>query len=259
MGDIARCSMGKAGEFYNEDLLYRLFGINAELLIDHAWGWEPCTIADIKAYKPSTNSVCSGQVLQEPYSFEKARLVVREMADLLALDLVEKGLVADQIVMTVGYDILNLKDPGRAESYRGAVTTDRYGREIPKHAHGSVQLRFHMASAREFTRAAMELYDRVVDPGLLVRRINLTANHVVREEDAVPDPGFRQLDLFTDGQTELIRQEQDKAALEREMRMQRAMVEIRKKYGKNAILKGMNLEEGATAVERNGRIGGHKA
>lgn len=259
MGDVARCSIGKPTEYHNEELLYKLFGINAELLIDHAWGWEPCTIADIKAYKPESNSIGSGQVLHCPYSAKKAKLVVREMTDLLVLDLVDKRLVTDQMVLTVGYDIENLTDPERNRTYEGPVTTDHYGRKIPKHAHGTVNLGRHTSSTREIMQAVTDLYERIVDQNLLVRRINVTANHVV-EEAAVPKkPAFEQMDLFTDYAELERRQAEEEAALEREKRMQQAMLTIKKKFGKNAILKGMNLEEGATAVDRNNQIGGHKA
>ncbi len=253
MGDVARCSVGKPGEFYNEDLLYKLFGVNAELLIDHAWGWEPCTIADIKAYRPESNSLGSGQVLQCPYPFHKARLVVREMADLLALELVDKGLLTDQMVLSVGYDVENLTDPGKRRAYQGSVTTDFYGRKVPKHAHGSIHLKSHTASAKRIVEAVMELFDRIVNPELLVRRLNLVANHVVPETDK--GDSFCQLDFFTDQANA----ETEAAELERERRRQEAVLEIRKKYGKNAILKGMNLEEGATARMRNKQIGGHRA
>ena len=174
MGDIARCSVGKSNKYYNEDLLYKLFGINAELLIDHAWGWEPCTIAEVKQYKPESNSVGSGQVLHCPYDFEKARLVVREMIDLLVLDLVDKGMVTDQIVLTVGYDIENLSDPVRRKAYKGQITTDRYGRQVPKHAHGTANIGRYTSSTRLVTDAVLELYDRIVDKSLLVRRLNIS-------------------------------------------------------------------------------------
>jgi len=254
MGDIARCSLGAPHEYYNEALLYKLFGINAELLIDHAWGWEPCTIAEIKAYKPASNSLCSGQVLQEPYSFEKTRLVIREMADLLALDLVDKGLATDQLVLTVGYDIENLTDPERRKHYHGAVTIDTYGRAIPKHAHGTANLGGHSSSSKGMIEAATELFERIADPNLLVRRLTLTANHVT-DEALLPRDLPQQLEFFTD----IHRQEEEEARLLREKQMQKAMLHIKKKYGKNAILKGMNLEEGATAFDRNRRIGGHRA
>lgn len=253
MGDIARCSLGKNGEFYSADLLYRLFGVNAELLIDHAWGYEPCTIADIKAYRPESNSLTSGQVLHCPYTKEKARLVIREMADLLALDLVDKGLVTDQIVLTIGYDIENLTDPQRRQKYHGAIITDHYGRKIPKHAHGTGNLHRHTASTKEILQIVSDLFDSIVDEHLLIRRLNLTANHVLREKDAPSLPEM-QLDLFAAPQPS-----EDTQALEREKRRQRAVLTIKKKFGKNAILKGMNLQEGATAKDRNAQIGGHKA
>lgn len=253
MGDVARQSL------QNEDVLYKLFGINAELLIDHAWGWEPCTIADIKAYKPSFNSLGSGQVLHCPYTAEKAKLVVREMADLLVLDLVDKGLVTDQIVLTVGYDIENLTDSKRSRSYKGEVTTDHYGRKIPKHAHGTGNLGKYTSSTREILQAVSELYDRIVDPDLLVRRLNIVANHVIDESSVPATPETEQLDLFTDYEARNRQQAEDAAALEREKRQQEAILSIKKKFGKNAILKGMNLEEGATARDRNAQIGGHKA
>ena len=256
MGDIARCSLGSPNAFHNEDLLYRLFGINAELLIDHAWGWEPCTIADIKSYKPSTNSLTSGQVLHCPYTADKAKLIVREMTDLLVLDLVEKGLVTDQIVLTVGYDIENLTG-GR--TYRGAVTTDHYGRKVPKHAHGTANLGRYMSSTTRITEAVMALFDRIVDPELLVRRINLTVNHVMEERKLPVQMIETQLDLFSDALTQQEKQKAEEAALIRERRRQKAVITIKKKYGKNAILKGMNLQEGATAKDRNRQIGGHKA
>jgi DNA polymerase V len=256
MGDIARCSIGKTNDYYNEDLLYKLFGVNAELLIDHAWGWEPCTISDIKSYKPTTNSIGSGQVLKCPYTVEKARLVVREMTDLLVLDLVDKRLVTDQIVLTVGYDIENLK---HNDSYRGEVTVDRYGRKIPKHAHGTANLGTYTSSTRQIIDAVMELYDRIVDSRLLIRRINLSANHVVDESSIIKKETYEQLDLFTDYAALQKEQEEKEAALQKERNLQQAMIDIKKKFGKNAILKGMNLEEGATAKDRNNQIGGHRA
>lgn len=254
MGDVARCS------HENEDLLYKLFGKNAELLIDHAWGWEPTTIEAIKAYRPSTNSLGSGQVLHQPYEAEKAKLVLREMADLLVLDLVDKGLVTDQIVVTVGYDIENLTDPERSKKYHGAIVKDHYGRQIPKHAHGTANLDGHTSSTKKIMCAASELFDQIVDKNLLIRRLNITANHVLPEADAPKkNGGFEQLDLFTDYAALEAKQEQERVELEREKKMQQAMLTIKKKFGKNAILKGMNLEDGATAKDRNAQIGGHKA
>lgn len=259
MGDIARCSVGKSTDFYNEDLLYKLFGINAELLIDHAWGWEPCTIADVKQYKPASNSIGSGQVLHCPYDFEKARLVVREMVDLLVLDLVDKGLVTDQIVLTVGYDIENLTDPKRKKVYTGPITMDNYGRQIPKHAHGTVNLDRQISSTKLITDATLGLYDRIVNPALLIRRLTISANHVVPENNISNEGIVEQLNLFTDYEALERKREEEKLALEREKRMQQAVLSIKKKFGKNAILKGMNLQEGATAKDRNNQIGGHKA
>lgn len=252
MGDIARCSLGKPSDYYNQELLYKLFGVNAQLLIDHAWGWEPCTIADIKAYRPSANSLGSGQVLQYPYEADKARLVVREMTDLLVLDLVDHRLVTNQITLTVGYDRTNLEDPQRRQAYHGAVSMDAYGRVIPKHAHGTANLERYTSSAREIEAAMTRLFDRIVNPNLLVRRLNITANRVLRE-DCLPQERPQQMSLFADdGQQEQIR-------LERERQKQQAILSIKKKYGKNAVLKGMNLQEGATARQRNNQIGGHKA
>ena len=254
MGDVARCSVK------NEDLLYKLFGVNAELLIDHAWGWEPCTIADVKAFRPSTNSISSGQVLQCPYDFEKAKLIVREMTDLLVLDLADKGLVTDQIELNIGYDIENLTDAQRRAAYAGPVTTDYYGRSVPKAAHGTENLGRKTSSTKLILGAAMALFARIADKSLLVRRIHVTANRVVAETapEAQPD-GAEQLDLFTDYQARDQARREEQAALEREKRQQKAVLAIKKKYGKNAILKGMNLEEGATTAERNRQIGGHKA
>lgn len=248
MGDIARCSV------QNEALLYKLFGINAELLIDHAWGWEPCTIEAIRSYRPSTNSVSAGQVLHCPYAFEQTRLIVREMADLMALDLVDKGLVTDQIVLTVGYDIENLKDPERRKAYNGTVVTDHYGRQVPKHAHGTANLSRKTASTMLIVRAFLDLFDRITDPTLLVRRVTLVANRIIPERYA-EEPACFQLDLFTDP----YQQEALQLALMREKRRQQAELAIKKKFGKNAILKGMNLKDGATTRSRNGQIGGHKA
>jgi DNA polymerase V len=256
MGDIARCSIGDEREFYNEEKLYKMFGVNAELLIDHAWGYEPCTIADIKAYKPETNSISSGQVLHVPYTADKAKLIVREMTDALVLDLVEKKLVTDQIVLTVGYDIDNLKGERRAE-YTGEIKVDRYGREIPKHAHGTGNLGKHTSSTKEIMKTVCELYDRIIDKNLLVRRINITACRVLGEKEARDAKPYEQIDIFSilDAQKEKESEEE----LKKEKKIQETLIDIKRKFGKNAILKGMNLEEGATAKDRNSQIGGHKA
>lgn len=259
MGDIARCSLGGKNDYRNEDLLYKLFGVNAELLIDHAWGWEPCTMAQVKAYKPQSSSLGSGQVLQSPYDFGKGRLIVREMTELLVLELVDKRLVTDQMTLTVGYDIENLSDPTRAKAYKGAVTTDFYGRAVPKAAHGSANLDSPTSSTRLITDAVTALYDRIVSRDLTIRRVNLTANRLVDESSARSERTVEQLDLFTDYAALEAQRAERAEALAEEKRLQLAMLEIKKKYGKNAILKGMNLEEGATTVSRNAQIGGHKA
>lgn len=248
MGDVARASLT------GEQILYQLFGINAELLIDHAWGWEPCTMADIKAYRPTATGISSGQVLHRPYTHEEARLIVREMTDLMALDLVQKGLVTDQLTLTVGYDIENLSDPVRRSAYNGPVVRDPYGRLIPAHAHGTANLGCKTASTAKIMEAILTLFDRITDPALLVRRITLHACRVVPEEEAA-EPAFQQLDFFTS----LPRQEQEAAAREREKRRQQTELSIKRKFGKNAIFRGMNLKEGATTLDRNRQIGGHKA
>ena len=259
MGDIARCSLGGAGEYHNEDLLYNLFGVNAELLIDHAWGWEPTTMDLIKSYKPETNSISSGQVLQCPYDTEKGKLIVREMTDLLALDLVEKKLVTDQMILTIGYDIDNLTDAKIKKQYKGEVTTDRYGRKIPKHAHGTVNLNRHTSSTQIITEAVMELYDRIINPCLLIRRVTVAANHLEDETQVREAERFEQLDLFTDYAALDRERQEEEERLAKERKLQEAMLSVKKKFGKNALLKGMNLQEGATTIERNHQIGGHKA
>ncbi len=250
MGDVARCSVGRESDYYNEDLLYKLFGVNAELLIDHAWGWEPTEISDIKSYRPESSSLSSGQVFQEPYEFSKARLVLKEMADLLSLELVSKRIVTDQIVLTVGYDIESLN-----KSYSGAVETDRYGRKIPKTAHSSENIGRYTSSTKLICETAMNLFDRIVDKNLLVRRMYIVANHIITEKDAEKESEYVQLDLFSDTK----KQEAEENELKKEKDMQRAILKIKSKYGKNSIIKGMNLKEGATALERNRQIGGHKA
>lgn len=259
MGDIARCSIGTSNDYYNEELLYKMFGINAELLIDHAWGYEPCTMQAIKSYKPEAKSVGSGQVLTCPYEFDKARMVAWEMADQLALDLVGQRLVTNQLTLTVGYDIDNLRDSERRKQYKGAVSTDRYGRQIPKHAHGTANLEEYTASSKRIASAILKLFDRVVDKNLLIRRMYLTANRVSSEDAHPNEPVMEQLDLFMDIAAVQAEKESQAKELARERRLQETMLGIKNKFGKNAILKGTNLIEGATAVERNGKIGGHKA
>ena len=254
MGDVARCSIE------NEELLYRLFGKNAELLIDHAWGWEPCTIEAVKAYRPETNSLSSGQVLQHPYEAAQAKLVLREMADMLSLELVEKGLATDQIAIHVGYDIENLSDPERNRKYHGERVVDHYGRSVPKPAHGSENLSGFTASTQKILQAAEKLFDRIVDPGLLVRRMNVIATHVVEEGRAAQkEEEYEQLDFFSLQKEKTGNREEEIESRRKERRLQEAEITIRNKYGKNAILKGMNFLEGATARERNKQIGGHKA
>lgn len=256
MGDIARCSLGKESDYYNEDLLRRMFGKNTELLIDHAWGWEPVTIADIKAYKPESNSIGSGQVLQCGTDYDKTKIIVREMTEMLVLDLVSKNLVTDQIVLTVGYDRENLMDPVRMRNYKGEYSIDQYGRKIPKHAHGTINLDSYTSSTNVIVRAVLDLFDRIVDENLLVRRINMSANHVISEKEAKQDR-YEQINLFD--MIEFDEKKVDQEQLKKEKDIQKAVLDIKKKFGKNAILKGMSLQEGATAIDRNNQIGGHKA
>lgn len=300
MGDIARCSLGTSSDYYNEDLLYKMFGVNAELLIDHAWGYEPCTLAEVKSYRPQRKSLVSGQVLQNAYTYDKTRIVVREMMELLALDLVDKGLLTNQIVLTVGYDIENLSDPERRRAYKGEITVDGYGREIPKHAHGTGNLPFSTSSTKLTTDCVLEVFDRVVDESLLTRRISITANNLVLESEykresevasAEPEQ-ISMFDMLAGGGTPQEREpasskdnssysergegkprnsvvaesisgsaanDKSEDTLEKEKQVQEAMLKIKKRFGKNAILKGTNLQEGATAKERNAQIGGHKA
>lgn len=255
MGDIARMSLSP----YGEKLLYKLFGINAELLIDHAWGWEPCTLADVKAYRPATTSISSGQVLLYPYSFDKARLVVKEMTDALVLDLVDKKMVTDQIVLTIGYDIENLKNKEISRQYIGEITIDAYGRKVPKHAHGTTNIHKQTSSTMLIMDAVLDLYDRIVNKNLLIRKINIVANRLVDEEIATKKITHQQIDLFTDYTALEKQKEQEYQEESKEKKIQEAILYIKKKYGKNALLKGMNLEEGATGKERNNQIGGHKA
>ena len=260
MGDIALCSLGNREDFYNEKLLFDLFGVNAELLIDHAWGYEPCTISDIKAYKPQSNSVGSGQVLHEPYDFEGTKLVIKEMLDMLSLDLVNKGLVTDQITVTIGYDIENLLDPQRAKNYNGEVKVDAYGRRIPKHTQLTVNFKRFTSSSKLITDSVIANFDEQVNPSLLVRRINMSANHVILEKDNPDeDNTFEQLNLFTNYESKREYEEQEKLEREKEKQVQETMLDIKKRFGKNAILKGMNLKQGATAKDKNSQIGGHRA
>ena len=254
MGDVARCSLGAENEAHNEALLYRLFGVNAELLIDHAWGWEPCEIRHIKAFRPESNSLSVGQVLQRPYSFDEGRIILREMTDGLVLELVDKGLLTDQVVLTVGYDRQSL-----TADYRGPVELDRYGREAPKMAHGSENIGAMSSSTRQIMDAALRLYDRIVDRGLLVRRLYLVVSQITPAAEASAAPVYEQLDLFSDSPDEQARQQQDAEARKKEERLQQAMLSIKKRYGKNAILHATSYQEAATGRDRNKQIGGHKA
>ena len=247
MGDVARMSVK------NEDLLYKLFGVNAELLIDHAWGWENVTIESIKAYRPATNSICSGQVLHCPYNYENTKLIVKEMTELLALDLVEKGLVTNQIVLEIGYDVDNLKNQAISSLYNGEITTDKYGRKVPKHAHGTINIDHQTASSKVLTEHIIKLYEQIVNKQLLVRRINITVNNVV-SENMVKTSDYEQINLFVDYKE--VNKKRKKEEAEKEI--QKAMIDIKSKYGKNAILKGMNLQKEGTTIERNRQIGGHK-
>lgn len=244
MGDIARTSIE------NEELLYKLFGVNAELLIDHSWGWEPCTLKAIKEYKPISKSIGSGQVLHCPCNYEETKLIVKEMAELLSLSLVEKNIVTDQIVLTVGYDISNI-----SPNYSGEITTDRYNRKIPKHAHGTINLDHKTSSTKNIMKAVIELYERIINKNLLTKRIYLTANNVITEEEAKNQNNFEQIDLFTDYSKKKLESQKENA----EKQIQKAVVSIKNKYGKNAVIKGMNLQDGGTTIKRNGQIGGHKA
>lgn len=251
MGDIARCSLGGHSDFHNEELLYKLFGVNAELLIDHAWGQESCTMADIKAYRPQSRSLGTGQVLSCAYTWQKARIIVHEMADQLALDLLAKGLVTDQMVLSVGYDAESLRDPGIR--YTGPTTTDPYGRRVPKHAQGTASLGSFTSSGKLIVEAVLSLYDRIADPKLLIRRLNVVAGRVMAERDIPTQPTCQQLDMFAQ-----IDQPED-PALSKERSLRETALDIKRRFGKNALVKGMNLQEGATAMERNRQIGGHKA
>ena len=259
MGDVARCSLGRPGDYHNEELLFKLFGVNAELLIDHAWGYEPCTIREVKGYRPRASSLSSGQVLHCPYDYDRTRIIVREMTELLVLDLVRKGLVTDQVVLTIGYDIENLNDPVRMSKYHGEITRDYYGRLSPKHAHGTANMPRHTSSTQMIMDGVMELFDRIVDPNLLTRRVTIAVNHLIREEEAQKPAEPEQLDFFTDYAAKEAEQKEEEERLARERKVQQAMLDIQKKFGKNSILKGTNLEDGATTIDRNSQIGGHKA
>ncbi len=233
--------------------------MNAELLIDHAWGWEPCGIAEIKAYRPQSSSTSSGQVLSSPYPYEKALIIVKEMTEVAVLDLVDKGLMTDQVVLDIGYDVDNLKDPDIVSGFHGQTTTDHYGRKVPKPAHGSANIGRKTSSTKLIMEAVTSLFDRITDRRLLVRRLTLTFNALVSESEAKKVESGEQLDIFTDHAALERRRAEEEAALEREKRIQKTVIDIKKKFGKNAIIKGLDLEDGATSIERNRQIGGHKA
>ena len=253
MGDIARCSIK------NEDLLYKLFGINAELIIDHAWGYEPTEIKDIKSYKPERNSISEGQVLHIPYDYEKTKLIIKEMTDLLSLSLVDKNKITNKLVLTIGYDIENLTNPSISNKYFGEIVLDHYGRSVPKPAHGTININFRTSSSKILLKKIIELYDRIINPDLLVRRINITACELVDEQEQDKDIVIEQLDLFSNNLKKYEQEEKDKKEQKEENKLQHAMLDIKKKYGKNAILKGMNYEEFGTTKDRNEQVGGHKA
>ena len=255
MGDIARASTTS----YGRKTLKKLFGINAKMLVDHAWGYEPCTIEEAKAYTPENRSLSTGQVLKEPYTFEKARIIVWEMLELLSLDLVEKHLATNQIVLTVGYDKENLTNPEIRKQYKGEIKSDMYGRQIPKHAHGTANIERFTSSTKLISEATLKLYDEIVGKNMLVRRITIAANNLVSESSIEDKPKFEQLDFFTDYDELLAQREKEDAELKKERKIQEAMLDIKKRYGKNAIVKGTNLQEGATTIERNNQIGGHRA
>lgn len=251
MGDVARCS------HYNEDLLYKLFGVNAELLIDHAWGWEPCTIEIAKSYKPTETSFSSGQVLHEPYDNKKAKIIVQEMADNLALDLVNKKFLTKQLVLTINYDIENLTNPDIFNKYFGEITLDSYGRKIPKHSHGTVNLEHYTSSSSIIMESFVNLFDKISNPILLIRKLNLTVSKLICEDKVQTNKKVEQINLFTDYKKKEIEEAKQKDDENKEKEIQKVILQIKNKYGKNAILKGMNLTEGATAIERNKQIGGH--
>ena len=259
MGDIALCSIGSVNSKYNEDLLYKEFGINAELLIDHAWGWEPTTIAAIKSYRPSVNSLSVGQVLHEAYDYDKARVIVKEMIDSLSLDMVEKKVVTNQLGLYIGYDRENIDNSKILENYKGEIVFDMYGRMVPKSAHGSINLDIFTSSTKKLTDSILFLFDEIVNKDLSIRRINISANRVILEQNIPQEENYIKLDMFNDYKTSKFYESIEKSELEKEKRTQQSIIKIKKKYGKNAILKGMNFEEGATMKERNNQIGGHKA
>lgn len=253
MGDIALQSV------VNEELLYKLFGVNAELLIDHAWGWEPVTMAEVKSYRPETKSMSSGQVLQEPYTADKARTVILEMADAVSFDLIEQGVVTDQLVLTIGYDVESLTNKAISSRYKGQIKKDFYGRNVPVHSHGTINIDRPTSSARILIEKTAELYDRIVNPNLLIRRLTLSINHLIDEFRINRHKYAVQPDLFSDYEEIKRKREAESRENAKERRRQEALLHLRKKFGKNVVLRGLNYAEGATQKDRNKQIGGHKA
>lgn len=252
MGDVARCSVE------NEDLLYKIFGVNAELLIDHSWGWECATIKSIKECKPENRSLCSGQVLHCPYDYDQTKLIIKEMADEITLDMVEKHFVTDMLVLTIEYDIENLKNAEYSKFYNGEIKEDRYGRRVPKPAHGTFRLENKTFSTRIISNGFVQLFDRIINKNLLVRKIYLTVGNLTDENELKKVEKYEQVNLFTNYGELAKKEEEERIKLEKEHKIQSAIIGIKNKYGKNAIIKGMDLEESATTIQRNGQIGGHQ-
>ena len=252
MGDICLCSIN------DEDKLFKLFGVNAEILIDHAWGYEPCTMKDIKNYKPKSNCLSSGQVLHEPYDYKKTKIIVNEMTELLTLEMVNKHFVTNQIVLTVFYDGSNLDNPKIMCEYNGEIKKDFYGRMVPKEAHGTIRLDHYTSSTKIIMEAVIKLYNRIVNSKLLTRRINITVCNLINENEVVDKKIYKQFDLFSNNMEEDKKKEKELESEKEERIIQRTIINIKNKYGKNAIIKGMDLEDGATTIERNKEVGGHK-
>ena len=251
MGDIALCSLN------NEDLLYKLFGVNAELLIDHSWGYEPCTIKDIKSYKPKTTSISSGQVLHSPYDFNKAKIILKEMADSLSLDLVEKKFLTNQITLTINYDIENLFDSNIRKKYNGIIVKDSYGRNVPKPSHGTINLEKYTSSSEIIIKNILKLYENIVNPILLIRKINISFNKLIEDDGKNRENHNIQFDIFSNYEEENEKNKKEIENERNEKEIQKAIINIKKKYGKNSILKAISLEDGSTAIERNKQVGGH--
>jgi DNA polymerase V len=246
MGDIARTSIN------NQELLYKLFGINAEYLIDHAWGYEPCTMKDIKSFKPNINSLSEGQVLHKPYDYDHTKLIVKEMTDNVSFALTRKGLVTNQLVLEIGYDIVNL------DFYNGEIQEDRYGRKIPKHAHGTIRIDKYTSSSKVLRENIIKLFDKIINKDLYVRRVYVIAGNVRNKEAVKNQKVYEQIDLFTDYEAKDKDDLEEEKSIEKDNNLQEVLLDIKNKFGKNSIVKGMNLEEGGTAIERNGQVGGHR-